>query len=54
MDEKQQINGIGDRELLPHLKSPDALGQPYSRMVAPPEYGDQDFEVACQAERWAI
>lgn len=50
----QQVNNIGASEVLPHLKSKADIDKLYPQMVAPPEYGDHDFEVVSQAELWVV
>lgn len=50
----QQVNNIGALEVLPHLKSKADIDKLYPQMVAPPEYGDHDFEVVSQAELWVV
>ena len=41
-------------EVLPHLKPKADIDKLYPQMVAPPEYGDHDFEVVSQAELWVV
>ena len=50
----QQVNNIGALEVLPHLKSKADIDKLYPQMVAPPEHGDRDLEIVCQAELWVV
>ena len=57
MDENKQVNVVGGRELLPHLKSQAEIERLYPTMQAPSEAGDCDFvpfEQVSQAELWVV
>ena len=51
-----QVTRICVCEVLPHQRSQREIDELYPQMVAPPEFGDKDFdlEVASRAELWVI